>query len=56
MSTITLLATLDQAYLPRLQVLLTSIAVNQTDTSVELYLLHSRIPKVKTTGLAGGLL
>ena len=52
MSTITLLATLDQAYLPRLQVLLTSIAVNQTDTSVELYLLHSRIPEKNLTPVA----
>lgn len=52
MSTITLLATLGQAYLPRLQVLLTSIAVNQTDTSVELYLLHSRIPEKNLTPVA----
>ena len=45
MSTIQLLTTLDQTYLPRLQVLLTSIYVNQTDDPVDLYLLHSRIPE-----------
>ena len=45
MSTIQLLTTLDQTYLPRLQVLLTSIYVNQPDDPVDLYLLHSRIPE-----------
>lgn len=49
MRTIQLLATLDQTYLPRLQVLLTSIYVNQPDDSVDLYLLHSSIPKDNLT-------
>lgn len=42
--TVRLLAALDQNYLPQLQVLLTSIAVNNPKEAVELYLMHSGIP------------
>lgn len=41
---IRLLVALDQNYLPQLQVLLTSIAVNNPDENVEVYLMHSGIP------------
>ena len=39
-----LLVTLDQHYLPQLQVLLTSVAVNNPGENVEVYLMHSGIP------------
>ena len=39
-----LLVTLDQNYLPQLQVLLTSVAVNNPGENVEVYLMHSGIP------------
>ena len=44
MDTITLLTTLDKNYLPQLQVLLTSLAVNNPGEKIELVLLHSGIP------------
>ena len=40
-----LLVTLDQNYLPRLQVLLTSIAVNNPGEKLEVYLMHRGIPE-----------
>lgn len=39
---IRLLVALDQNYLPQLQVLLTSIAVNNPDENVEVYLMPQR--------------
>ena len=44
MEEMNLLVTLDQNYLPPLQVLLTSLHVNQPQEPVALYLLHSGIP------------
>lgn len=43
--TISLLTTLDQNYLPQLQVLLTSLHVNNSTEKIVLYLLHSGIPE-----------
>ena len=43
--TISLLTTLDQNYLPQLQVLLTSLHVNNSAEKIVLYLLHSGIPE-----------
>lgn len=45
MDTISILATLDRNYLPQLQVLLTSLFVNDPGESIRLYLLHSGIPE-----------
>lgn len=45
MDPIFLLTTLDQNYLPQLQVLLTSLAVNNPEEAVTLALLHSAIPE-----------
>ena len=45
MDTISLLTTLDQNYLPQLQVLLTSLSLNNPGESICLYLLHSGIPE-----------
>ncbi|WP_072524519.1 glycosyltransferase family 8 protein [Clostridium sp. Marseille-P3244] len=42
---IQILATLDQNYLPRLKVLLTSIRINQPEETLDIWLLHSRIPE-----------
>ena len=42
--TLRLLVALDQNYLPQLQVLLTSVAVNNPNENVEVYLMHSNIP------------
>lgn len=42
---IQILTTLDQNYLPRLQVLLTSLYLNQPDEKPDIWLLHSRIPE-----------
>ena len=39
-----LLTTLDQNYLPQLQVLLTSLSVNNPGETFALFLLHSMIP------------
>ena len=44
-SPIRLLATLDENYLPRLQVLLTSIYINNPGENIELYLIHRNIPE-----------
>lgn len=44
-NTISLLTTLDQNYLPQLQVLLTSLHVNNSAEKIVLYLLHSGIPE-----------
>ncbi len=41
---IRLLVALDQNYLPQLQVLITSISVNNPEEEIELYLMHSAIP------------
>ena len=43
METIKILTTLDQNYLPRLQVLLTSIYVTHPGKSFDIYLIHSKI-------------
>lgn len=45
MEPMALLTTLDQNYVPQLQVLLTSLAVNNPGEAVRLYLLHSAIPE-----------
>lgn len=45
MDTVNLLTTLDQNYLPQLQVLLTSLAANDPGERFELILLHSGIPE-----------
>lgn len=47
MAPIVLLTTLDQNYLPQLQVLLTFLFVNDPEKAVRLYLLHSGIPEEK---------
>ena len=47
MGPIVLLTTLDQNYLPQLQVLLTSLFVNDPGEAIRLYLLHSGIPEEK---------
>lgn len=44
MDSISILSTLDQNYLPQLQVLLTSLRINNPSEKVTLYLLHSGIP------------
>lgn len=44
-NTISLLTTLNQNYLPQLQVLLTSLHVNSSAEKIVLYLLHSGIPE-----------
>ncbi len=47
MDTINLLTTLNEHYIPQLQVMLTSLAVNNPDESFALILLHSDIPEDK---------
>ncbi len=42
--TLRLLVSLDQNYLPQLQVLLTSVALNNPGENMEVYLMHSGIP------------
>ena len=44
-SPIRLLATLNENYLPRLQVLLTSVFINNPEEKMELYLIHRNIPE-----------
>ena len=44
---IRILVSLDQNYLFRFQVLLTSIAVNNPQEKMEIYLMHSDIPEEK---------
>ena len=44
MKPISLLTTLNQGYLPQLQILLTSIRINNPEEAISLYLLHSGIP------------
>lgn len=44
MKPISLLTTLNQDYLPQLQILLTSIRINNPEEAISLYLLHSGIP------------
>lgn len=44
-SPIRLLAALDENYLPRLQVLLTSVFINNPEEKMELYLIHRNIPE-----------
>lgn len=51
MGPIYLLTTLDQNYLPQLQILLTSFAINNPGESVALYLLHSGIPAEAFAGV-----
>ncbi len=51
MEPIALLTTLDQNYLPQLQILLTSFAVNNPGESVTLYLIHSGIPGEAFAGI-----
>lgn len=51
MDEIALLTTLDQNYLPQLQVLLTSLFINNPDERFSLYLLHSGIPEENLAGV-----
>lgn len=51
MDTITLLTTLDQNYLPQLQVLLTSLSINHPGEKMALYLMHSGIPEERLCGV-----
>lgn len=51
MEPIAILTTLDQNYLPQLQVLLTSLQINNPSESVTLYLLHSGIPEEALAGV-----
>ena len=51
MDPIFLLTTLDQAYLPQLQVMLTSLRVNNPQDAVVLVLLHSAIPEDALDGV-----
>lgn len=48
-----ILVTLDQNYLPQLRVLLTSIAINNPNENVEVYLIHSDIPSDELKKLDG---
>ena len=48
---IAILTTLDQNYLPQLQVLLASLQINNPSESVTLYLLHSGIPEEALAGV-----
>ncbi|WP_295584943.1 glycosyltransferase family 8 protein [uncultured Oscillibacter sp.] len=52
MDTISLLTTLDERYLPQLQVLLTSLHVNNPGERFALHLLHSGIPRDALAGTA----
>ena len=47
MDRIQILATLNESYLPRLEVLLTSIFINQPDDPADIWLMHSGIPDEK---------
>ena len=51
MEPIAVLTTLDQNYLPQLQVLLTSLQINNPGERVTLYLLHSGIPEEALAGV-----
>lgn len=51
MDRISLLATLDHRYLPQLQILLTSLQVNNPGETFSLYLLHSGIPAEALIGV-----
>lgn len=51
MDSISILSTLDQKYLPQLQVLLTSLRINNPSEKVTLYLLHSGIPESALAGV-----
>ena len=51
MNMIRLLTTLDQNYLPQLQVLLTSLSLNNPGERIALYLLHSGIPDETLDGV-----
>ena len=51
MDTIPILTTLDQNYLPQLQVLLTSLRINNPGERMSLYLLHSGIPPAGLEGV-----
>lgn len=51
MDEISLLTTLDQNYLPQLQVLLTSLSINNPGERFRLYLLHSGIPDQDLAGV-----
>lgn len=53
--TINLLVTLDENYLPRLRVLLTSIYLNNPGTAFHVYLLHRGIPQERLDNLQQGL-
>ena len=47
MDTISILAALDENYLPQLQVMITSLYMNNPGERVRLYLLYSSIPEQK---------
>lgn len=51
MDSISILSTLDQNYLPQLQVLLASLRINNPSEKIVLYLLHSGIPESALTGV-----
>ena len=51
MDRISLLATLDHRYLPQLQILLTSLQVNNPGETFSLYLLHNGIPEEALSGV-----
>lgn len=51
MDRISLLTTLDHRYLPQLQILLTSLQVNNPGETFSLYLLHSGIPEEALSGV-----
>ncbi len=55
LSPMNILVTLDEAYLPRLRVLLTSLYLTDPEEPVELYLLHRAIPEGALERLAGQL-
>ena len=52
MEQIDLLTTLNEGYLPQLQVMLTSLAMNNPKETFALTLLHSGIPEKKLQGVA----
>lgn len=51
MDSISILSTLDRNYLPQLQVLLTSLRINNPSEKIVLYLLHSGIPESALAGV-----
>lgn len=54
-TTIDILVSLDQNYIPQLQVMLTSLYLNNPETRCGIYLLHRGIPQTMLDGLQRGL-